>query len=165
MLMERESTEGGRGREEILVLDQRELGKSDWPGPLLCVLLPLAGCSFSLRRPLGPLLYLREVARSCTQHCLTSSARGPGAVPLATHRPPFPTVDRPAAWQRPPSAKFPARRSTHVLLRPKLKSPLGSEECANHSWLHTKRSNQSPTPRGKAIPRVAMIGPLARPHC
>jgi hypothetical protein len=35
---ERESTEGGGGREEILVLGQRELGKSDWPGPLLCAL-------------------------------------------------------------------------------------------------------------------------------
>jgi hypothetical protein len=61
MLMERESTEGGRGREEILVLGQRELGKSDWPGPLLCALFLFlyslgAQCSFFLRRPLGPLL-------------------------------------------------------------------------------------------------------------
>jgi len=109
-----------------------------------------------LETPPSALLYLRQVALSCTQHCLTSSTRG--AVPLATHRPPF---------HRRPTRRVAKTTSRHVPSAPPAQAKNSKARSGPRGEPITAGSSRSGaiSPRRKAIPRVAMIGPLAGPHC
>jgi hypothetical protein len=161
MLMEEREYRGRPRKGRDTCAGREELGKSDWPVPLLSALLlwPTRWMLIFLRRPPRPPTVPPSrcaLTLSCTQHCLTSSTRG--AVSLATHRPPF---------HRRPTRRVAKTTSCQVPSAPPAQAKNSKARSGPRGEPITAGSTRSgaTSPRRKAIPRVAMIGPLAGPHC